>query len=137
MGEELTELAATAANTLVSAIGTDLWQGAKSAMAALLPRSGGRRRELAKALDRLPEARTAQDSARQRDFWTEAIGQLLSRDPGMAEQVAALAGLAGPAAPGHAVQVNSASGSGQVYAVQHGPQFIHRTVAAYDDEEAG
>jgi len=136
MTEELAELAATAANSLVSAIGTDLWQGVKSLMAAILARSRHRRRELTVALDGLPQSSAANASELELGFWTEAIGQLLRYDPTAAAQVAALAALRGQATPGTTVQVNSAIGSGSVFAVQHGPQHFRQTLSALEGTES-
>jgi hypothetical protein len=123
MNEELAELAAGGATALVSAMGTDLWQEAKRLMGGVLTQvRGSRRTELSVALNRQSTAaRGAVDAGAVR-YWTEALSQLLDRNPDLAQDVMALASLRIPERPGAVIQVNSATDSGEVFAVQHGTQ---------------
>lgn len=125
MNDELAGLAASGATALVSAMGTDLWQEARTLMGRVLAQArGSRRSELSAALT-LPStaARGAVDAGAV-DYWTEALAQLLDRNPELAQDVRALAALRVRDRPDIAVQVNSATHSGEVYAVQHGTQHF-------------
>ncbi|CAM5657234.1 hypothetical protein AB0F92_26375 [Kitasatospora aureofaciens] len=125
MNEELAELAASGATALVAAMGTDLWTEAKRLMSGVVARAhGGRRRELSAALE-LPSTTTrGVVDGEAVSYWTDALVQLLHRNPGLAQDVMALASLRIPRQPDVAVQVNSATGSGEVFAVQHGNQHF-------------
>jgi len=133
MDEELTELASTAATALVSAMGTDLWQGARSLMRGILPRGGRRRRELTAALD--APAPAAAGDADLVDFWTAALAQLLDQDPTIAQKMRSLTQLREQVRPGSPIQVNSATHSGEVFAVQQGHQHIVSAARSDDGEE--
>jgi len=136
MNEELAELAASGATALVSAMGTDLWQEAKRLMSSVLAQArGSRRRELAAALDRSSAADSRVVGAAAVDYWTEALSQLLERSPAVAQDVMALASLRAPERPGIAIQVNSATNSGEVFAVQHGSQHFASGTRSRDSEE--
>lgn len=126
MNEELAKLAASGATALVSAMGTDLWQEAKRLMTGVLAHAAhdGRRKELSAALDRAPTAGRGAVDARAVGYWTEALIQLLDRYPALAQDVKALTSLRIPEPPGAAIQFNSATESGEVFAVQHGTQHI-------------
>ncbi|MFI9273668.1 hypothetical protein ACIGXM_23565 [Kitasatospora sp. NPDC052896] len=131
MNEELAELATSAATALVSAMGTDLWQEAKRLMSGILVHGGRRRRrELTAALDRLSTAGPAHLTGCGRDaaglvrFWSDALAQLLEQHPDFAEHARALASLPIQEQPGKQIQLNSATNSGEVYAVQNGTQHI-------------
>ncbi|WP_406168930.1 hypothetical protein OIE52_28565 [Streptomyces canus] len=125
MNEELAELAANGATALVSAMGTDLWQEARRLMSRLLARArGSRRDELSDALDRQSTAARGAVDAGAVDYWTEALSQLLDRNPDLAQDVTALASLRTPERPDIVIQVNSATHSGEVFAVQHGTQHF-------------
>ncbi|MFG2967860.1 MULTISPECIES: hypothetical protein [unclassified Streptomyces] len=136
MNEELAELAASGATALVTAVGTDLWQEAKRLMSGILARArGGRRDELSGALDRQSTAaRGAVDSGSVR-YWTEALSQLLDRNPEFAPDVRALAALGSRDRPDIAIQVNSATDSGEVFAVQHGNQYFAAGPKSRDSRE--
>ncbi|MFE8949920.1 hypothetical protein [Streptomyces sp. NPDC007856] len=123
MNEELAELAASGATALVSAMGTDLWQEAKRLMSRVLAQArGSRRNELSVALNRQSTATRGAVDAGAVDYWTEALSQLLDRNPDLAQDVMALASLRTPERPDIVIQVNSATNSGEVFAVQHGTQ---------------
>ncbi|MER5437553.1 hypothetical protein [Streptomyces sp. NPDC002790] len=125
MNEELTALAASGATALVSAMGTDLWQEAKRLMSRVLSRArGSRSNELTVALDRASTATRGAVDARAVDYWTEALSRLLDGDPGLAQDVSALASLRTPEGPDNVTQLNFASNSGEVYAVQNGSQHF-------------
>ena len=125
MNEELAELAASGATALVSAIGTDLWQEAKRLMSHVLAQvRGSRRNELSVALNRQSTATRGAVDAGAVDYWTEALSQLLDRNPDLAQDVMALASLRTQEGPDIVVQVNSATHSGEVFAVQHGTQHF-------------
>ncbi|MER7182893.1 hypothetical protein ABT404_26060 [Streptomyces hyaluromycini] len=125
MNEELTELAASGATALVSAMGTDLWQEAKRLMSGVLAQArGSRRNELSVALNRPSTATRGAVDAGAVDYWTEALSQLLDRNPDLAQDVMALASLRIPERPDIVIQVNSATDSGEVFAVQHGNQHF-------------
>ncbi|MER5640557.1 hypothetical protein ABT095_26865 [Kitasatospora sp. NPDC002227] len=131
MNEELAALAASAATALCSAMGTDLWQEARQLMSGVIARArGGRRRELSAALDRPSTATRGAVDGPVVDYWTEALAQLLDRDPAIARDLAVLAALRVPEGPerykgpGVVIQVNSATQSGEVFAVQYGTQHF-------------
>jgi hypothetical protein len=125
MNDELAELAASGATALVSAMGTDLWQEAKRLMSGVLARArGNRRAELAVALNRRSTTARGVVDAAAVGYWTEALSQLLDRDPALAQDVMALASLRAPERRDIAIQVNSATDSGEVFAVQHGTQHF-------------
>ena len=136
MNEELAELAASGATALASAMGTDLWQEAKRLMSGVLAQvRGSRRNELSAALNRQSTAaRGAVDAGAVR-YWTDALSQLLDRNPDLAQDVAALASLRTPQRPDIAIQVNSATDSGEVFAVQHGNQHFSSGPKSRDSEE--
>ncbi|WP_427920932.1 hypothetical protein [Streptomyces sp. cg40] len=123
MNEELAELAVSGATALVSAMGTDLWQEARSLMGRVLAQArGSRREELSAALRRQSTAaRGAVDSGAVA-YWTEALSQLLDRNPDLAREIMTLAALRPPEKPDIAIQLNSATHSGEVFAVQRGVQ---------------
>ncbi|NDZ78294.1 hypothetical protein G3I19_07095 [Streptomyces sp. SID10853] len=123
MNEELAALAASGATALVSAMGTDLWQEAKRLMDRVLAQArGSRRNELSAALNRQSTATRGAVDAGAVDYWTEALSQLLDRNRDIAQDVMALASLRTPERPDIVIQVNSATNSGEVFAVQHGTQ---------------
>ncbi|MGW7726565.1 MULTISPECIES: hypothetical protein [Streptomyces] len=125
MNEELAELAASGATALVSAMGTDLWQEARGLMSRVLARArGSRSDELSVALNRQSTAARGAVDAGAVDYWTEALSQLLDRNPDLAQDVMALASLRTPERPDIVIQVNSATHSGEVFAVQHGTQHF-------------
>ncbi len=136
MNEELAELAASGATALVSAMGTDLWQEAKRLMGAVLAQvRGSRRNELSAALTRQSTAaRGAVDSGAVR-YWTDALTQLLDRNPDLAQDVMALASLRIPERPDIVIQVNSATNSGEVFAVQNGTQHFASGPKSHDSGE--
>lgn len=143
--EELGDLAATGANSMVAAIGTDLWPTVRGVVRMVLIRHTRRRAELSEALDHLPGTATdptpdpeseqppvpGDETARAEAvrFWTEALQEVVNQDPALRPALAALAGLTlprtAPAAPTTAYQENTAHDSGHVYATQHGSQHIH------------
>lgn len=141
MDEQLTELATSAANALVSAMGTDLWLEAKRLMRAILAHSGRRRTELTAALDQpQPPPATHQPghAANPADlvrFWSEALAQLLEQNPALAQHARALASIRPLEQPGTLLQLNSATNSGEVFAVQHGTQHIVLGPKAREPEE--
>ncbi|WP_234544308.1 hypothetical protein [Streptomyces shenzhenensis] len=125
MNEELAELAASGATALVSAMGTDLWQEARRLMGRVLAQvRGSRRDELSVALDRQSTATRGAVDAGAVHYWTEALSQLLDRHPELAQDVMTLASLRSPQRPDIVIQVNSATHSGEVFAVQHGTQHF-------------
>ncbi|WP_042412992.1 hypothetical protein [Streptacidiphilus anmyonensis] len=125
MNEELAELAASGATALVSAMGTDLWQEARRLMSGVIAQArGSRRKELSVALDRSSTATRGAVDASVLHYWTEALAQLLERNPALAQDVMALASLRATEQPGVAIQVNSATHSGEVFAVLHGSQHF-------------
>lgn len=125
MNEELAGLAASGATALVSAMGTDLWQEAKRLMSSVLAHvHGGRHNELSAALNRQSTAARGAVDAGAVDYWTEALSQLLTRNPDLAQDVMPLASLRTPERPEIVIQVNSANHSGEVFAVQHGNQHF-------------
>ncbi|WP_405727483.1 hypothetical protein OG607_24785 [Streptomyces sp. NBC_01537] len=125
MNEELAELAVSGASALVSAMGTDLWQEAKRLMSRVLAQArSSRRNELSVALNRQSTATRGAVDARAVGYWTEALSQLLDRNPDLAQDVMALASLRTPERPDIVIQVNSATNSGEVFAVQHGIQHF-------------
>ncbi|OLZ69366.1 hypothetical protein AV521_17695 [Streptomyces sp. IMTB 2501] len=136
MNEELAELAASGATALVSAMGTDLWQEAKRLMSGVLAQArGSRRTELSAALDRQATADRGAVDAVAVGYWTEALSQLLDRNPALAQDVMALASLRTPEMPDIVIQVNSATNSGGVFAVQHGTQHFSSGPNSRDSEE--
>ncbi|MFF2507659.1 hypothetical protein ACFVTY_30405 [Streptomyces sp. NPDC058067] len=136
MNEELTELAASGATALVSAMGTDLWQEAKRLMDRLLAQvRGSRRNELSVALNRPSTATRGAVDAGAVDYWTEALAQLLDRNPDLAQDVMALASLRSRERPDIVIQVNSATASGEVFAVQHGTQHFASGPNSRDSRE--
>ncbi|MFF3003656.1 hypothetical protein ACFVTF_12685 [Kitasatospora sp. NPDC057940] len=136
MNQELAELAASGATALVSAMGTDLWNEARRLMSGVIARAhGSRRRELSAALERGSTATRGAVDAAAVDFWTEALFRLLDRDPALAQDVTALATLRTGQRPDVVVQVNSATGSGEVFAVQHGDQHFASGPRSRDREE--
>ncbi len=125
MNEELAQLAVSGATALVSAMGTDLWQEAKRLMNGVLAQARSRRREeLSVVMDRQSAAAGGAVDTAAVDYWTEALAQLLDQNPALAQDVMALASLRTPQRQGIAVQVNSATNSGEVFAVQHGTQHF-------------
>ncbi|MET7518192.1 hypothetical protein ABZS88_32955 [Streptomyces sp. NPDC005480] len=125
MNEELASLAASGATALVSAMGTDLWQEAKRLMSGVLARTrDSRRNELSEMLNRQSTATRGAVDAGAVDYWTEALSQLLDRNPDLAQDVMALASLRTAERPDIVIQVNSATHSGEVFAVQHGTQHF-------------
>lgn len=125
MNEELAALAASGATALVGAMGTDLWQEARRLTTRLLARArSSRGNELTTALDRASTTARGVVDARAVDYWTEALTHLLDQNPEFAHDVQALASLRAPERPDAMVQVNSATGSGEVFAVQHGSQHF-------------
>jgi hypothetical protein len=136
MNEELAELAASGATALVSAMGTDLWQEAKRLMGGVLAQvRGSRRNELSAALTRQSTAaRGAVDAGAVR-YWTDALSQLLDRNPDLAQDVMALASLRIPERPEIVIQVNSATNSGEVFAVQNGTQHFASGPKSHDSGE--
>ncbi|MBF9068401.1 hypothetical protein [Streptacidiphilus fuscans] len=137
MNEELAELAASGATALVAAMGTDLWDEAKNLMSGVIAHARrSHRRELSVALDRASTATRGAVDATVLDYWTEALSRLLDRNPALAQDVMALASLRNPERPGIALQVNSATHSGEVFAVQHGSQHFASGPKSHDSEEA-
>jgi hypothetical protein len=136
MNEELAELAASGATALVSAMGTDLWQEAKRLMGGVLAQvRGSRRNELSAALTRQSTAaRGAVDAGAVR-YWTDVLSQLLDRNPDLAQDVMALASLRIPERPEIVIQVNSATNSGEVFAVQNGTQHFASGPKSHDSGE--
>lgn len=136
MNEELAALAASGATALVSAMGTDLWQEAKRLMDRVLAQvRGGRHHELSAALTRQSTATRGAVDAGTVDYWTEALAQLLDRNRNIAQDVMALASLRPPEKPDIVIQVNSATHSGEVFAVQHGTQNFSSRPNSRDSEE--
>ncbi|MER6527757.1 hypothetical protein [Streptomyces sp. NPDC001508] len=136
MNEELVELAAGGATALVSAMGTDLWQEAKRLMSGVLARArGSRRDELSAALNRQSTATRGAVDAGAVHYWTEALSQLLDRNPDLAQDVRALASLRTAERPDIVIQVNSATHSGEVFAVQNGTQHFASGPNSRDCEE--
>ena len=136
MNEELAELAASGATALVSAMGTDLWQEAKRLMSSVLAQArSSRRQELSVVLNRPSTAARGAVDGPAVDYWTEALSQLLDRNPALAQDVRALASLRTPEGPDIAIQVNSATNSGEVFAVQHGTQHVASGPQSRDSEE--
>jgi hypothetical protein len=149
--EELNELALTAANSLVAAMGTELWPTVGSLVRRMLTRRGQRRAELTEALDRLAVAGampaepgpadspgagggaegpggdcTGFDTVQAVRFWADALAELVWEDGTLRPALAALAGLARPAQGPEAVhQQNTAHGFGRVYANQYGAQHFY------------
>ncbi|MET7484073.1 hypothetical protein [Streptomyces sp. NPDC005538] len=125
MNEELAELAASGATALVSAMGTDLWGEAKLLMSGVLAQvRGGRRQELSAALNQPSTATRGAVDGSVVDYWTTALSQLLDRNPALAQDVMALTELYTRRIPDIAIQVNSATNSGELFAVQHGTQHF-------------
>lgn len=136
MNAELAELAASGATALAAAMGTDLWEETKQLMSGVIAHArGSRRRELYTALDRASTATRGAVDATVVGYWTEAISQLLNQNPELAQDVMALASLRIPEKPGIATQVNSATHSGEVFAVQNGTQIISFGPKSRDSEE--
>jgi hypothetical protein len=136
MNEELAELAASGATALVSAMGTDLWEQAKRLMSGLIAQArGSRRQELSTELDRQSTAARGAVDAESVTYWTEVLSQLLDRNPALAQDVMALAALRKPEVPEIVIQVNSATHSGEVFAVQHGTQHFASGPKSRDFEE--
>ena len=140
--EELTDLAAAGAKSLVASIGTDLWPTVRGLVHRILIRRTRRRTELAEALDHLAATAAGDpesvdppafaDKAKQSEavrFWTDTLAEIVSQDPALRPALAALAGLTlprpAPSAPTSVNQTNTAHGSGHVYANQCGSQHIH------------
>lgn len=125
--DELTELAAAAATSMASAVGTGLWLAVKQSVLRLLSRSPARRAQLAAALEQHAAAHAALADAAARtqfiQFWTGALEELVREDPALRPGLADLA--AGPAVARNSYQQNTAHGSGTVYANQHGSLHIH------------
>ena len=125
MNEELAGLAVSGATALVSAMGTDLWQEAKTLMGRVLAQArGSRRNELSAALNRQSTAARGAVDAGAVHYWTEALSELLDRNPDLARDVMALASLRTRERPDIAIQLNSATHSGEVFAVQRGTQHF-------------
>ncbi|WP_042377488.1 hypothetical protein [Streptacidiphilus melanogenes] len=136
MNEELAGLAASGATALVAAMGTDLWDEAKGLMSGVIAHARrSHRRELSVALDRASTATRGAVDATVLDYWTEALSQLLEQNPALAQDVLALAALRNPERAGIAVQVNSATHSGEVFAVQHGSQHFASGPKSHHSEE--
>lgn len=136
MNEELTELAASGATALISAMGTDLWQEAKRLMRGVLAQArSSRREELSAALNRQSTAARGAVDTVAVDYWTEALAQLLDQNPALAQDVLALASLRAPQRPDISIQLNSATQSGEVFAVQHGTQHFSSGPKSRDLEE--
>jgi hypothetical protein len=136
MNEELAELAASGAAALVSAMGTDLWQEARRLMSRVLARARvSGRDELSVALDRQSTATRGAVDAGAVGYWTEALSQLLDRNPDLAQEVRALASLRTPQTPDIVIQVNSATHSGEVFAVQRGTQHFSSGPTSRDSRE--
>lgn len=136
MNEELAELAASGAAALVSAMGTDVWQEAKRRMSDVLARvRGSRRDELSAALERQATVTRGTVDAEAEDYWTEALSQLLDRHPDLAPAVRALSSLRIPERPDTVIQVNSATSSGELYAVQYGTQHFASGPKSRDSED--
>lgn len=138
--EELTELATAAANSMVAAMGTELWPSVSGLIRRLLIRRPRQRAELTVALDQLSAegavavendgggALSPADRAETVRFWADALEQLVRQDAALRPALAALAGLTLPIpAPGAPRQQNSAHGFGRVYANQFGAQIIDET----------
>lgn len=125
--DELTELAATAATSMVSAMGTDLWPAIKRSVLRLLSRRFTRRADLEVALDQHAAAETAlvDDVARARivRFWAESLEELVRQDLALLPELADLATVCAAARNGY--QRNTARGSGTLYANQYGAQHIY------------
>lgn len=125
MNEEIAELAASGATALVSTMGTDLWQEAKGLMSRVIAQArGSRRDELSEALNRQSTATRGAVDVGAVNYWTEALCRLLDQNPDLAQDVMTLASLRTPERPDIVIQVNSATRSGEVFAVQHGTQHI-------------
>ncbi|KIF73280.1 hypothetical protein QR77_03470 [Streptomyces sp. 150FB] len=125
MNEELAGLAASGATALVSAMGTDLWQEARRLMNRVLARArGSRRDQLSDALNQKSTTARGAVDAGTVDYWTEALSQMLDLNPDLAQDVTALASLRTPERPDIVIQLNSATHSGEVFAVQHGTQHF-------------
>ncbi|MEY9847770.1 hypothetical protein [Streptacidiphilus sp. MAP5-3] len=138
MNEELAELAAGGATALVAAMGTDLWGEAKTLMSGVIAHARrSHRRELTVALDQASTATRGAVDATVLDYWTEVLAQLLDRNPALAREVTALASLRGQERPGLAIQVNSATHSGEVFAVQYGSQHFASGPRSRDAEDPG
>ncbi|MFF1357266.1 hypothetical protein [Streptomyces sp. NPDC058297] len=136
MNEELVELAASGATALVSAMGTDLWQEAKRLMSGLLAQArGSRSSELSVALNRPSTATRGAVDAGAVHYWTEALSQLLDRNPDLVQDVKALASLRNPERPDIVIQVNSANNSGEIFAVQYGTQHFASEPKSRDSGE--
>lgn len=141
MNDELTVLAETGAAALVTAMATELWQGARDAVVGLFRRDAGGEPEAIEAqLDRnaaLVAESAEPDDVRRTLFrlWTLELAALLRRDPSSMEPVARLAAAVEDELPGsrrgflreHYEQTNIANESGTVLAVQHGD--LHNTPA--------
>jgi hypothetical protein len=135
MNEEIAALATSGATALVAAMGTDLWDEAKDLMGGVIAHARrSHRRELAAALDQASTATRGAVDATVLNFWTEALGRLIERNPALARDVEALASLGGSERPGASVQVNSATHSGEVFAVQHGSQHFASGPRSRDPE---
>ncbi|MFF7359890.1 hypothetical protein [Streptomyces sp. NPDC008125] len=126
MNEELAVLATSGATALVSAMGTDLWQEARGLMNRVLTRAGrgSRRDELAVELDRHSTATRGAVEAGAVGYWTEALCHLLEQNPDAVREVTALVALRFPERPDTAIQINFATHSGEVFAVQRGSQHF-------------
>ncbi|WP_250305507.1 MULTISPECIES: hypothetical protein [unclassified Streptomyces] len=125
MNEKLAEPATSGATALVSAMGTDLRQEARRLMSGILAQTHtSSRNELSVVLDRQSTATRGAVDATAVDHWAEALSQLLGRNPALAHDVMALAPLRTQERPDLAIQVNSATHSGEVFAVQHGTQHF-------------
>ncbi|WP_457031851.1 hypothetical protein [Kitasatospora sp. P5_F3] len=136
MNEELAALAASGAVALVSAMGTDLWQEAKRLTSGVIAQARSRRRsELSAALEQQSTTTRGVVDTAVLNYWTEALFQLLDRNPELAQDVMALASLRTAQRPDIAVQVNSATDSGEVFAVQHGSQHFAFGPKARDPRE--
>ncbi|MER7463995.1 hypothetical protein [Streptomyces sp. NPDC097981] len=143
MDDELTALAEAAAAVLVSAMATDLWQGARSSVLGLFRRAGRRRRVAVEGLlDRnaaLVRESADPDEARRAllGSWALELAAMLREDPSCLEPLTRLvAGADG--APSHdrrpraGEQTNTAHDSGTVFAVQYGDQRVYRSAEAED-----
>lgn len=132
--EELAALAATASTTLVAAMTTDAWNGARTGVMALFHRHDPKHEEIVEmqlsANASLVE-HAADPTRVQRNLiglWTSEIESLLNRRPNAAEEVRLLAaGIAAALPREHKqwIQNNNAYSGSQQYVVQGGNQHIH------------
>lgn len=134
MNEELTVLAEAGAAAVVTAMATDLWQGARDTVLGLFRRDErGHRAAIEAQLDgnaALVREAEAPDDVRRTLFglWTLELEALLRRDPSCLDPLARLAAGIDAALPDgrgdflreHLEQTNTAHDFGTVVAVQRG-----------------